>query len=119
MVADAIGRIVRVATALARLAKVANVERIAVIAIAAALAVCTLIARRAGRAHILLRGHAILVIIYGGHLARGTEVVRGQIQRTLAGSAIIGPTQPRVAIKPSCAALTVPANGVMLTGATL
>ncbi len=52
-------------------------------------------------------------------LTGGTEVIRRQVQRTLAGPAIIGPAQPRVPIETHRARLTARAHCIVLAGPAL
>ena len=54
---------------------------------------------RAGVTRVLLRGQGVLVIVDGGDLTRGAEVVARHVQGTLAGFTVIGPAQPGVPIE--------------------
>ena len=75
VVAVACGARVTIGAAAAGLAVVPDVQGVPIEAIGTAATVGPLIAHRTGSAGVLLGGKAVLVIVYGGHLAGGAEVV--------------------------------------------
>ncbi len=119
MIADTRRRVVRVAAAVAGLAKVSHVEWIAVVAVGAPLAVGAFVAGRTRRADVLLRRQAVLIIVDRRHATGGAEVVGRQVQRALAGPAIVGPAQAGIAVEAGGAGLTMRAHGVVLARAAL
>ena len=110
---------IAVGTATTRLAVVTDGERISIEAIGTSTTVGPLIADWARIADVFLRGQAVLVIVDCCHLARWTEVVGGDIQRTLAWVTVIGSAQLCVSIIAFGTSVTVLSHRVVLTLATL
>ena len=110
---------IAVGTATTRLAVVTDGERIAIEAIGTSATVGALVADWARIADVFLRGQAVLVIVNCCHLARWTEVVGGDIQRTLAWVTVIGSAQLCVSIIAFGTSVTVLSHRVVLTLATL
>ena len=110
---------IAVGTATTRLAVVTDGERIAIEAIGTSTTVGALVANWARIADVFLRGQAVLDIVDCCHLARWTEVVGGDIQRTLAWVTVIGSAQLCVSIIAFGTSVTVLSHRVVLTLATL
>ena len=118
VVAVASGTHIPVPIASTRLAVVSNGEWVAVVPIRTAPTVGSLVTHRTGRAGILLRRQAVLVVVYRGHLTSRTEVVGGHVQRTLARMTIVGPPQLSVAIVAFGAGVAMLPHRVVFTLAT-
>ena len=110
---------IAVGTATTRLAVVTDGERIAIEAIGTSATVGALVADWARIADVFLWSQAVFVIVDCCHLTRWTEVVGGDIQRTLAWVTVIGSAQLCVSIIAFGTSVTVLSHRVVLTLATL
>ena len=119
MVTVSCGARVPIGTATTRLAVVANGERIPVEAIGTSATVGALVADGARVADVFLWSQAVLVIVDCCHLARWTEVVGGDIQRTLAWVTVIGSAQLCISIIAFSTSVTMLSHRVVLALATL
>ena len=113
------GADVLIRVAPARLAEISNVERIPIVTIGTSLTVSPLISLRTCSTPVLLCGQRVLVVVNGGNLTCGTEVVGRNVQRTFAGLTIIWSAKHGVTIEASGALVTGLADRVVLTVAAL